>query len=281
MKWYTCCNELGLQLAGECLVAAVQSCLDNTSLVPHLVYDGAENALTRYLSGLGVRVIPHRLSFQDAIRDATPRPSFDKGWASGTFLRFDIPLIEREDAVVLYTDTDVVFCRDVVVPDVNGVLAGANEYLTDVVPPREGERDFNAGVMVLRLPVLRQLHQAMVDLTVADDFGHDAMGWYDQGILNALFREFRDPLPQELNWRPFARLPSAPTIMHFHLLKPSHVSALQRAEEPRLPLNEVERQIYAAASQHYDYAMAEFRRYLRPAGVDALLEAFPTTPVSF
>ena len=280
MKWYTNCNEQGLNLAGECLVAAVHSCLENSRLVPHLVYDGAENELTRYLTRLGVRVIHHSLSFKQQILDASPRESFNKEWALGTFLRFDIPLLEREDEVVLYTDIDVVFCGDVALRPFEGIVAAANEYVTDTAPPREGTRDFNAGVMMLKLPVLRRLHPTLVGFTVADDFSNEALGWYDQGVLNAFFREFRSPLPQELNWRPFARLSSEPTIIHFHLLKPSQVAALQQGLEPALPVTETERRLYANASAHYDGALETFRRYVPAEGRKALLAACPESPVS-
>jgi hypothetical protein len=278
MKWYTCCNEAGLRLGGEWLLAALGSCLANTRLQPHLVYEGPESPFTRYLAAQGVRVLHHRLSFGDRLRATPDRAGFDKDWALGTFLRFDIPLIEREDAVVLYTDTDVLFCADIAPAPPRGVLAAANEYLLDTVPPHEVAA-FNAGVLVLNVPVLRRLHGRMVEFAAEDGFEKATRGWYDQGVLNLLFAEFRDGLGHEDNWRPFARPPVAPRIIHFQNLKPATVLQLQRGEVPR-GLREEYRRLYDNAAAEYDRAVALFLQHRSPAGVAALLQSCPQAVIS-
>ena len=274
MKWYTCCNEEGLRHGGEWLVAAVQSCLRNTSLSPHLVYSGRDNAFLDYLASIGVKIVRHRLSFADDIDKAPLRPGFDKVWANGTFLRFDIPLIEQDDEVVLYTDTDVIFLDDIECPALTVPLAAANEYIIADLPPQETNEAFNAGVLFLNIPVLRRLHTMMIRFTVADDFENGSLGWYDQSVLNVLFREFRAPLAQEFNWRPFAGVSSSPRIVHFHLVKPTHVPALERNEQPP-GLPAPYRHLYEGARQAYAKYLQDYYSHLVPEGLAALSSAFP------
>ncbi len=280
MKWYTCCNEHGLQVGAEWLVAAVESCLARTSLKPHLVYSGRENALTSHLRQRGVVIIPHTLSFEPAIRAASPRAGFDKNWAAGTFLRFDIPLIEHDDDVVLYTDTDVIFQDEIAAPDMKGALAGANEYEINPLEVLETPRAFNAGVLFLNIPVMRRLHKVVVDFTIADDCAKGALGWYDQGILNMLFREHRVVVGQEYNWRPFARLTAAPRIVHFHLLKPTQLAAVWRGEQPRPEIPPSYLPLLERAGDQYAAAVRWYREFISPEARAVVRQAFPTAPLS-
>lgn len=278
MKWYTCCNEEGLRRGGEWILAAVESCLENTSLVPHLLYSGPPNALTEYLARRGVKVIQHTLSFQQQLEKAPTRDGFDPTWAEGTFLRFDIPLVETKDDVILYTDTDVVFRKNPEIPDFDGVLAAANEYVINEPSLRETDEAFNAGVMAFHVPTMRQLHPIMVSFTVKNEFENGALGWYDQGVLNMLFREHCLPLPQRLNWRPFAPLEHPPDIIHFHLIKPNQVAALERGEDPDPPLPEAYLALYRRSRDSYRRALLAYAGFLREDGLEALRAAFPKSP---
>jgi len=280
MKWYTCCNEKGIELGGECLIAAVHSCLQNTSLTPHLVYSGRDNSFIRYLSSLGVKIFFHRSSFKNAIDAASPRQGFNKDWAAGNFLRFDIPLLEETDDYVLYTDTDVVFCSDILSLPRPGVIAAANEFLIDAKEIKEHTEIFNAGVMILNMPILRHLHRSILDLTVANDFERGAAGWYDQGILNGLFAGHRVQLPPEMNWRPFTKISPRPTIIHFHYLKPFELWPIRKRNLAEEELNDVQRQLYAIAPEQYAWAFRTYRQYLHPEAIRALVESYPASPLS-
>src|SRR5205807_2564626 len=95
---------------------------------------------------------------------------------------------------------------------------------------------FNAGVMLLNIPVLRRLNSTVVDFTIADDFANGSLGWYDQSVLNMLFRAHRVTLPQSWNWRPFAKPRLAPRIMHFQLLKPADIIGFRQSIDSNLKL---------------------------------------------
>ena len=119
MKWYFAMSESSLS-RGEhdwpgLIKTAVKSALVNTTLNPHLLYDGQPNELTKDLEKLGVKIVPHRVCFFDELESYGRRTSRHESWigiASGAFLRLDIPLLEREDDLVLYTDTDVIFLSE-------------------------------------------------------------------------------------------------------------------------------------------------------------------------
>ena len=96
MKWYFCLNEPGLLGFSEIILAAVHSALKHTTLRPHLVFDGPKNAITEYLTSIGVTVLYHRSSFSELIDKAKPQPGFSPGVARGAYLRLDIPLLEDE-----------------------------------------------------------------------------------------------------------------------------------------------------------------------------------------
>nr|WP_181017468.1 glycosyltransferase [Methylobacterium sp. V23] len=248
--------------------------------MPNLVYSGRDNSFIRYLSSLGVKVLFHRSSFEDAINAASPRQGFNKDWAAGNFLRFDIPLLERDEDHVLYTDTDVVFCSDVTSLPMQGVIAAANEFLIDGVEVKERSDVFNAGVMVLNMPVLRQLHRDILDLTIANDFARGAAGWYDQGILNGLFADHRVPLSPAMNWRPFAKTSLPPAIIHFHYLKPFEVWPLRKGSLAAQDLNDVQRRLYAEAPEHYAWAFEIYQQHLHTDAIRALAESYPASPLS-
>ena len=66
---------------------------------------------------MGVTIIHHQVSIgQYFKRHATP--DYLLLIALGAYLRTDIPDIEREDEMVLYTDCDVLFLREPTVPSV-------------------------------------------------------------------------------------------------------------------------------------------------------------------
>ena len=119
MKWYFAISELSLSRPGfdwkGMIRGAVNSAVRNTSLLPHLIYDGNTNTFIDELKSLGVVIVPHRISCYDTLIDRGEKEKSAPGFVanySGALLRTEIPIIEQEDTYVLYTDCDVMFLNE-------------------------------------------------------------------------------------------------------------------------------------------------------------------------
>ena len=106
--WYFCINEAGFERSLGLLTAAVTSARRNTALRPVALYNGADPGHEAQLRALGAEVVRHRSSFEDDLRVGYGE-RFEA--FSGHWLRVDLPLVAREEDVVLYTDVDVMFLR--------------------------------------------------------------------------------------------------------------------------------------------------------------------------
>ena len=115
MKWFFALSEASLSddnLYANCIRVAVLSAKKNTSLIPFFLYDGSENGFIEEMRNLGVNIIYHRTSLYNEIVSANPDDRLFIRIATGAFLRIDIPIIEKNDEFVLYTDCDVMFLKD-------------------------------------------------------------------------------------------------------------------------------------------------------------------------
>ena len=218
MKWFFAVTEDTLTHADHdfpgLVKAAAASALRNTSLRPNLIFDGAECALTRDLRGMGVTIIRHQLSMGPYFkRHATP--DYPLLIALGAYLRTDIPEIEREDEMILYTDCDVLFLREPTVPSViPGYFSCAPER------HRDDYNAINTGVMWMNLNNLRQ------DLPVFRHFVQQEflrLVAFDQGAYIDFYRGRWDRLPIAANWKPYWGINPDAEIVHFHGPKPEAV----------------------------------------------------------
>jgi hypothetical protein len=227
-KWYFCINAKGFADGLPQIAVAVASARANTALEPVCIYDGGDPAHTAALRRLGVQVVAHRSSFEDALR---------RGYGAafetfcGHWLRVDLPLIEREEAFVLYTDIDVMFLGPPKLEARPRLLAAAPEF------DRNRLDYFSSGVMVMNLPALRECHSsfvAAIRARLAGDFRYPA---HDQESFNRFFgpspmnrlrgRVF-DPLDPVNNWKPFWGIEPDARIVHFHGPKSATIRAFER-----------------------------------------------------
>src|SRR5574344_1550027 len=149
MKWYFALSEDSDDFKRYAL-AAVRSCKENTNLSPHCLFDGEPCEFTDELEELGVKVIFHRVKFYNKLTQFFSANCLNV--PSGAYLRCDIPVIEKEDDFVLYTDCDVLFLKDFdwdVKPEYFACSAQSNRY---------NFHDFNTGVMVMNVKKLRESH---------------------------------------------------------------------------------------------------------------------------
>lgn len=220
MKWYFAISETSLDRPGHdwrgLILGAVTSARRNTTLVPHMLYDGRSNAFTAELEALGVTIIPHRVSFYDDLEAFGRGQQGYLSLASGAFLRTEIPLIETEDEIVLYTDADVLFLRDPAFPlAIPTFFAVAPEKIIDSYD------DMNSGVMLINVPAMREVFPAFRQSIRANlDLG------LDQSQFHFFFRNRYASLHPLLNWKPYWGVHPDAQIIHWHGPKPAAIRQL-------------------------------------------------------
>ncbi len=220
MKWYFAVSEASIDRPGHgwrgLIRGAVISAARNTTLAPHLLYDGRPNDFTRELADLGVRIIQHRVSFYSQLEAFGKHQQGYLPIASGAFLRTEVPLIESEDDVVLYTDVDVLFLTDPEFPvGVPALFAVAPESTIG------DYSDMNSGVMLMNVPAMRAEFPAFRESIV----NHLDIG-FDQANYRLFFRNRYASLDPTLNWKPHWGLNPDAQIIHWHGPKPAAIKAL-------------------------------------------------------
>ncbi len=179
-----------------------------------MMYDGNENRFTDELQHLGVKLVRHRVSFFDALSSISGDSLDHLAIISGAFLRVELPLVEVDDDLILYTDCDVVFQRGFQIPTVQPVLfACATEF-----SQTDYDNDMNSGSMVMNLPALR------ADLPQFTKFIRDnlSQGWpgADQAHYRRFYQGRWDRLAIEYNWKPYWGVNADASIVHWHGPKP-------------------------------------------------------------
>ena len=100
----------------------LKSARQNTTLELVALYDGSRNHLCyQLMRDYGVEVIEHEFSHKLAVKqtfsDDYMLSHFGKiiphDKIVGTFMRMDIPFIEKSEKYVLYSDIDVIFNQDI------------------------------------------------------------------------------------------------------------------------------------------------------------------------
>src|SRR3982074_3618463 len=160
MQWFFALTEdsTAFRPYAEMIMVAVHTAGKFTSLVPHCIYDGADNDFTEWLTKHDVRIIRHRSFLREPLAELgrrTGNPHLAPA-LSGAFSRVELPeLVARLGgaARVLYTDCDVIFVAEVV-PELE---ANPCDYFA--VAPESAQDDYvnmNTGVMLMNTDRLRE-----------------------------------------------------------------------------------------------------------------------------
>ena len=229
MKWFFALNETSgyFDAYSKMIRVAVYTAYRYTSLQPHFIYDGDDNALTRWLEERQVKIIRRRSSMYNALKRLTEEKQQD--WLStgaGAFLRVDIPIIMSEngwdDEYVLYTDCDIMFTQDV---DFSGIQC---KYFA--VAPESGVKDnvnINTGVMIMNIPALlkdiRNFH-----LFIEQYLHIFAILDWDQTAYRTYYHLEWDHLKPTDNWKPYWGLNPDARIVHFHGPKPTSTEEVRQ-----------------------------------------------------
>lgn len=213
-KLYMSINERGLTrgYTNRLLHTAVRTAAANTDLSINLLYSGNEHQNLQPLRDKGVNVIFHKLSFDDQLRSSYG-DDYDK--FNAHWLRTELPMIENERNIVLYTDIDVLFSSKFQFPQIEpDFLAAAPEHSKD------NYGYFNSGVMVLNIENLRDIHDAFIGCIVERLKRNFKYPTHDQKSFNEYFNGLWDRLPLAYNWKPYWGVNRDVQILHFHGPKP-------------------------------------------------------------
>jgi hypothetical protein len=216
MKWYFALSAASLGNGGHdwpsLIRVSVSSARRNTTLQPHLIWDGPEHPFLDELRAHGVAIIFHRVRCYGALYHHNPSEVFLKT-ASGCFLRIDIPVLEVLDPFVLYTDADVIFLRDPV-----PALSRLTPEFFAAAPEFHREDAMNSGVMLLNV---RQMQN---DYGNFQQFIRDNL-WrgLDQEMYRTHYASRYAPLDPSFNWKPYWGFNAGAAILHWHGVKPVEV----------------------------------------------------------
>ncbi len=258
-RWYFAANAAALSHAFPLVVAAVRSARANTRLEPVCLLEARDDygSLARRLAWLeaqGVTLVRRRASLFDLVEEAA---TTDVRAFNGHWLRCEIPTVETRDRVVLYSDIDVIFRRDVTIGAAPRVIACAPEFEQDELSY------FNSGVMLIDVkrfararPRLRKNLLAKLPLEKP---------WDDQSLLNETFAGRWDRLPNAWNWKPYWGFRDDVAIVHFHGLKPDLARILMGEDQPD-GIDPEYRRLLALDPTAYAAYLSEFEAWVAGAG---------------
>jgi hypothetical protein len=255
VRWFLAINENATDFTSraEQLQVAVATGQRYTDLTPHVLYDGGDNWVTRWLEERGVEVWRERSRFYDQIAGIAERRSMPEllQTGAGAMLRVELAGWAAArgvtDKFLLYTDLDVMFTGD---------AAALLERFTPryfAAAPEENQDDpvsMNSGVMVMNSPRLgrnsRQFYrwiEVNLDRYCNKAWDQDAYNefyrWGHRRLARKVTRRLRlepaflwETLPATLNWKPYwGRNPEA-RIVHFHGPKPQEQDLYRRGGMP-------------------------------------------------
>lgn len=245
MKWYFATNNKSPHLF-PLIKGAVLSAVKNTTLKPCFIYDGKEDEFTKWLKKYNVEIIYHRVSFYEKLKS-----HFDeKGLitASGAFLRCDIPMLEKEEDFVLYTDCDVLFLKDSLMTFNPDYFACAPEsHKTDY-------KNFNTGVMVMNIKKLKEDNEDFISF-ICNNL--DKLKTFDQAAFQIFYKNKLTRLPLEYNHKPYWGKNKNAVIAHFHGSKPTDYTSEESLKY--MPYSSF--CLYKKNPQAYDFYLDLFKSY--------------------
>ena len=247
MKWYFACSK-GSDDFYPLLKAAVNSALENTTLKPNFIYDGEPDELTEWLKNKGVNIIYHKVSFADRILETFSEK--DRYIPLGAYLRCDIPVLEKDEEYILYTDCDVIFLKDI------------NEYNTPKPKyfacssqfNKKDFIDFNTGVMVMNVATLKESHSQFVEF-IKENINR--LPVFDQSAYQFFYGKKNEKLDVMFNHKPYWGVEKNAYVVHFHGPKP----LIFTTDDAVKNLNKSFTTIYKKNPESYDYYLNLFKRY--------------------
>lgn len=245
MKWYFASNGQSKDFF-PLIKAAVTSALKNTTLEPNFIYDGEENEFTKWLREKGVNIIPHRISFYEKLKNHYDERVLKI--ATGAFLRCDIPIIEKEDKFVLYTDCDVLFLKDFSIDIEPEYFACSTQF------SKTNYENFNTGVMLINVEKFRESYQDFKSFITEN---LSSLPDFDQTAYQKFYKNKNTKLPIIYNHKPYWGIDKNAVILHFHGPKPIHFTSEQDLKN----FPGIYYRLYKKKPKAYEYYLNLFKEY--------------------
>jgi lipopolysaccharide biosynthesis glycosyltransferase len=225
MYWFACVND-NSPFHRDMYIVALKSSIKNTKLKPIIIYDGNNEQFQKEVADLGGKVINHVLSFSNK-PGFTNRTQQWQNTARGAYLRTDIPLICKQhnitDNYVLYTDTDVIFLKDVE-PELSALTP---RYFAVCPEFKKTEWSyFNSGVMLINLKNMTEIYNEFLEYMEQKGYLFKMSKNYDQAALNEFFEKTYERLPLKFNHKPYWGIDNTASIIHYHGPKYVHIVKL-------------------------------------------------------
>lgn len=257
MQWFFAFSGNASTWFNEMIRVAVISAKEHTTLEPHCLYDGERSDLTDWLSAEGVNVhftsVPFRDElFSEAVIERNKGSAYSPSNACGHFLRVLTADFADGDNI-LYTDCDVMFEADPILPETLTVAGCPELSRKDWRPDRSS---FNSGVMSINVAFFRSIKDQFIEFCRENGFYSPPHNSYDQVLLNRYFAGRWQELPAELNWRPVQGWNQAAQIIHFHGPKPHRLKAIMDGKQ--LSGETDLKQIVDFAPEAYDMYIRKF-----------------------
>ncbi len=207
------------------LETALKTARENTTLDLHALYEGnPEDKLYLLLKKYDVKVSFCKLSFYNLLEsfydqkynESCGFKNLNLKQVACNFMKFEIPLFEKDDEVVLYSDIDTIFLKDInnfYTKTLKAAPEFAQQY--DII---KGNRYFNAGIMVLNLKELEKRKKILIEKLKNKERPYQEC--WDQGFFNELYKNDFEELPLEYNWKPYWGINNNACIVHLHGFKP-------------------------------------------------------------
>lgn len=236
--------------------AMVNSAVKNTSLQSYFIYDGEADDLTDWLESKGVTIVYHRSSLSELIQSCES-DKVNKNTAMGAYLRLDIPIILKKlsitDDVVLYTDCDVIFVKDIEYTKTPKFFAIAPEFNSRPERPY-----FNTGVMFINAIEFTESHSSLMNF-IKQIGDLSKFGDYDQGAVNHFYSNRFTELEWNYNWRPYFGINPDAVIVHYHGLKIKDIASTIENKGHAIPIYN---QLFYSNPDAYMYYFNLFNKLL-------------------
>ena len=276
-KWFFALSQASLGHADHdwpgLIRAAVTSAALNTTLMPHFLYDGKPSEFTAEMANRGVKVIHHKVSFLSKVlaRQHQIGRTIDPMRAAvmaGAYLRTEIPRLEFDDEYVLYTDCDIMFLSD---PDISRYRprffsCAPQRYPNDFF-------DMNSGVMVMNVPAMRSEFNDFSDFIINN---FERLNGFDQPALREYYNQRYEPLPIELNWKPYWGVSEFAQVVHFHGPKPDVVHKF--ITHPGYSAPSIWRELFEENPAAYRYYLERWKSFNK--NDQSLINCAPASAVS-
>lgn len=208
MKWYFACNSDSKEYE-PLIKAAVTSAIKNTTLKPHFIFDGEANELTQWLEEKGVKVIYHRSNLYPFLKKKYKDNKLKI--SSGAYLRCDIPIIEKDEDYVLYTDCDVIFLKDV-------EMQKPEYFACTPEVDKNDWKTFNTGVMFMNVKNLRKTYNSFCRFIKWNLW---RLITWDQTAYQLYYGNKNTHLDFKFNHKLYWGIDDTAVILHYHGAKPT------------------------------------------------------------